>query len=279
MATISSDKVLTPMKLASESSAEFGKDRMIGLELETTRNYKTLPNVEGVEWETSHWSFTGAQVDAIKQIMSPLNKELIAMVGRDGGDIEIATQPMTHSYLEISHEFKDLIHNMDKYCIPDDESGTHIHISKLKTDKKVLWRNLYWFSVVFDRQLYAIFRRTSNWARSPRELLQSSVGSKPKMSITDAGVHRYPIYGNKGTIIVKRANTYECRGGSASTDYKEIKAWALMFYNIVEFCNQTSIVGHRFEEVLPENDYGEILKQRLTTEQLRQIVPIDVYKR
>ena len=47
--------------------------------------------------------------------------------------------------------------------------------------------------------------------------------------------------------------------------------------NIVDFCNQTTIVGHRFEEVLPDGNYGDMLRDRLTGEQARQICPIDLY--
>ena len=50
-----------------------------------------------------------------------------------------------------------------------------------------------------------------------------------------------------------------------------------MFKNIVDFCNQTTIVGHRFEEVLPDGNYGDMLRDRLTGEQARQICPIDLY--
>ena len=50
-----------------------------------------------------------------------------------------------------------------------------------------------------------------------------------------------------------------------------------MFKNIVDFCNQTTIVGHRFEEVLPDSNYGDMLRDRLTGEQARQICPIDLY--
>ena len=161
------------------------------------------------------------------------------------------------------------------YCIPDQQSGTHIHISRLESDKRNLWRNLYWFSVVYDKQLYAIFRRRSTWALSPKKRLQEM--GRTKVSINEVSDLGYPGFGNKGTLIIKRLNTYECRGGSASTDANEIKAWALMFKNIVDFCNQTTIVGHRFEEVLPDGNYGDILRDRLTGEQARQICPIDLY--
>ena len=100
---------------------------------------------------------------------------------------------------------------------------------------------------------------------------------RTKVSINEVSDLGYPGFGNKGTLIIKRLNTYECRGGSASTDANEIKAWALMFKNIVDFCNQTTIVGHRFEEILPDGNYGDMLRDRLTGEQARQICPIDLY--
>lgn len=272
MATIPSTQKLTPVGYEYE---EFGKVRYIGLELETTRNMNVLPQVDGVQWNLDHWGgLLKEEREAVEKIMDESGK-LIAMVGCDGGDIEIATQPLSRGIVRCNMELDQFLRNYNLFCIPDERSGTHVHISRLSTDKRNLWRNLYWFSVVYDKQLYAIFRRRSNWALSPKKKLQ--LLGKTKVSINDISDLKYPGFGNKGTLIIRRENTYECRGGSASTSSQEIKAWALLFYNIVEFCNQNTIVGHRFEEVLPEGEWGEMLRDRLTGEQARQICPIDLY--
>lgn len=272
MATIPECQKLTPVGTAAE---EFGKVRYIGLELETTRNINALPKIDDVEWSLEHWTgFPDKEKEAFKNLIDESGK-LIAMIGADGGDVEIATQPLSKSVLLCDFDLNKMFRKYNMFCIPDQLSGTHVHISKLESDKRNLWRNLYWFSVVYDKQLYAIFRRRSTWALSPKKRLKDM--GKTKVSIDEVANLDYPSFGNKGTLIIKRKNTYECRGGSASTDPNEIRAWALLFKNIVDFCNQTTIVGHRFEEVLPEDLYGEMLRDRLTGEQARQICPIDLY--
>lgn len=272
MATIPTSQKLYPIGTQNE---EFGKVRYIGLELETTRNINALPKVDDVEWSLDHWTgFPSREREEFAKIIDESGK-MIAMIGPDGGDVEIATQPLSKRTLLDNYDFNRMLRAYNMYCIPDQRSGTHIHISKLEDDKRNLWRNLYWFSVVYDKQLYAIFRRRSTWALSPKKRLQDM--GRTKISINEVADLRYPGFGNKGTLIIKRENTYECRGGSASTNANEIKAWALMFKNIVDFCNQTTIVGHRFEEILPEDNYGDMLRDRLTREQARQICPIDLY--
>lgn len=272
MATIPTSQKLYPVGTQNE---EFGKVRYIGLELETTRNINALPKIDDVEWSLDHWTgFPSREREEFAKIIDESGK-MIAMIGSDGGDVEIATQPLSERTLLGNCDFNRMLRAYNMYCIPDQQSGTHIHISKLEDDKRNLWRNLYWFSVVYDKQLYAIFRRRSTWALSPKKALQNM--GKTKISINEVADLRYPGFGNKGTLIIRRENTYECRGGSASTNANEIKAWALMFKNIVDFCNQTTIVGHRFEEVLPDGNYGDMLRDRLTGEQARQICPIDLY--
>ena len=264
MATIPTSQKLYPVGTQNE---EFGKVRYIGLELETTRNINALPKIDDIEWSFNHW-IESREKEEFAKIIDQSGK-MIAMIGSDGGDVEIATQPLSKQTLLNNYDFNQMLRAYNMFCIPDQQSGTHIHISKLENDKRNLWRNLYWFSVVYDKQLYAIFRRRSTWALSPKK--------RTKISINEVADLRYPGFGNKGTLIIKRENTYECRGGSASTNANEIKAWALMFKNIVDFCNQATIVGHRFEEVLPDGNYGDMLRDRLTGEQQRQICPIDLY--
>lgn len=271
MATIPESQKLTPV------GEGFGEKRFIGLEIETTRSENFFPKPEKEsDWNLFNWSMTEGEKEHIKKTLDP-EGNLIAMVGKDGDDIEIATQPFSHEKLDGAIRY-GLLKKINLYCIATDGSGTHIHISKLPKDKQALWKNLYWFETVFDKQFYAIFRRKSHWAISPRDVLKANIPRiDNKVSLKKAQEMNYPQHGMKGTIIVKRKNTYECRAGSSSTSPKEIVAWAMLFYNIVEFCNQSSIIGHRFEEVLPEGEYGELLKMRLTGEQLRQIVPIDLY--
>lgn len=247
--------------------------RFIGLEIETTRNLQVLPKQEDLKWSDSAYSMRDTEKERLGEILDPSQK-MIAMIGPDGDDIEIITQPMSKKIL-ISSTPINFFNNINRYCFPAERSGTHIHVSMTQKDKRNLWRNLYWFSIVFDKQLYAIFRRRSNWALSPKVIYKDR--HKTKISISDTTKDKYPTLGNKGTIIVKRTNTYECRAGAATTSTQELIAWAQLFYNIVEFCNQKDIVGHRFEEVLPKGEFGELLKLRLTGEQQRQIVPIDLY--
>ena len=277
MATIYDQSIIKPLTYG-EKEEEGWKNktqRFIGLEIETTRNLQVLPKQEDLEWHESPFGLSGLEKARLNKILDPSQK-MIAMIGADGDDIEIATQPMSKKILTSSQLPINFFHNINRYCYPAERSGTHIHISMTKKDKRNLWRNLYWFSIVFDKQLYAIFRRRSNWALSPKVIYKEDK-QKTKISISDTTKDKYPTFGNKGTIIVKRTNTYECRAGAATTNSQEIVAWAQLFYNIVEFCNQKDIVGHRFEEVIPEGNLGELLKLRLTGEQQRQIVPIDLY--
>lgn len=277
MATIHDQSIIKP--LTYEEKEEEGwknkTQRFIGLEIETTRNLQVLPKQEDLEWNRGPYSMTQLEKERLNQILDPSQK-MIAMIGADGDDIEIATQPMSKKVLLGSMAPRNFFRNINRYCYPAERSGTHIHISMTKKDKRNLWRNLYWFSIVFDKQLYAIFRRRSTWALSPKVIYKEDK-RKTKISISDTTKDKYPTFGNKGTIIVKRNNTYECRAGAATTNSQELIAWGELFYNIVEFCNQTNIIGHRFEEVLPKGESGELLKLRLTGEQQRQIVPIDLY--
>lgn len=276
MATIRDQSIISPVLLDEEREGWTNKtQRFVGIEIETTRDIQRLPKVEGIEWNASSYGITTRERDELDKILDP-SRKMIAMIGADGDDIEIATQPMSIRKLEYGSEVEDFFRNINRYCYPMERSGTHFHVSKTKKDNRNLWKNLYWFSVVFDKQLYAIYRRRSNWALSPKVYYKDR-RNRSKLSISEPVKDRYPTFGNKGTIIAKRDNTYECRAGAATTSPIELKAWGQLFYNIVEFCNQKDITGHRFEEVLPKNEYGEVLKTRLTGEQLRQIVPIDLY--
>lgn len=276
MATIHDQSIIAPVLRDEEREGWENKtQRFIGLEIETTRNVKTLPEQEDLDWHENPWNLSQEERERLNKVLDPSQK-MIAMIGTDGDDIEIATQPMSKTVLTYDRNVGEFLGNINRYCYPAERSGTHIHISMTKKDKRNLWRNLYWFSIVFDKQLYAIFRRRSTWALSPKVIYKENK-QKTKISISDTTKDKYPTFGNKGTIIVKRTNTYECRAGAATTNSQEIVAWAQLFYNIVEFCNQKDIVGHRFEEVIPEGNLGELLKLRLTGEQQRQIVPIDLY--
>ena len=269
MATIPASQKLRPLETSVE---KFGETRFIGLEIETTINRKSTPT-EVYEDDNMN------KREDFRRLVDPDDK-ILANAGYDGGEIEVATEPLARSLIYNNDVWVDkLLKNIEMYGIADSRSGTHVHISKLKKENKNLWRNLYWFSLVFDKQFYAIFRRKSNWALSPKEYFKERTSIYgPKLSIKDVCQHRYPNFGNKGTLIVKRDKTYECRAGSSSTNPLEIRAWAILFYNIVEFCNQTSILGHRFEEVLPINsELRNVIESRLTGEQLRQIVPDYIY--
>lgn len=257
MATLTSSQELKPI------GDGFGTKRFVGFEIETKRNEKALTEER-------------MQIGEFKRLIDPRDK-MVAMVGYDGGDVEVITQPIEIERVPWDPDFNNLLMNINEYCLPVETSGTHIHASILPTDKKAMWKNLYWFSLVFDRQLYAIFRRTSHWARSPKEWWKSEKNQGEKLTLEEVMKRKYPIHGFKGTIIIRRQRTYECRGGSASTSPAEIKAWGQLFANIVEFCNQSNIVGHRFEEVIPSGEAGDIIRQRLNGEQLRQIVPYYIY--
>lgn len=275
MATIYHQSMIKPLTCDEKEKERWDNktQRFIGLEIETTRNLQVLPQQEDLKWHESAYEMNDTEKEKLSEILDPSQK-MIAMIGADGDDIEVITQPMSKKIL-MSARTISFFRNINRYCYPAERSGTHIHVSMTQKDKRNLWRNLYWFSIVFDKQLYAIFRRRSNWALSPKVIYKDK--HKTKISISDTTKDKYPTLGNKGTIIVKRTNTYECRAGAATTNTQELIAWAQLFYNIVEFCNQKDIVGHRFEEVLPEGEFGELLRLRLTGEQQRQIVPIDLY--
>ena len=101
MATIPSVQRLYPVGTQDE---EFGKVRYIGLELETTRNINALPKIDDVEWELAHWSLSSKEKEEFEKLIDK-SGEMIAMIGVDGGDIEIATQPLSERTLLRNYEF------------------------------------------------------------------------------------------------------------------------------------------------------------------------------
>ena len=117
MATIPSSTVLKPV------GEKFGKERFIGLEIETSRSEYFFPKPkEGIHWDVCSWNLVAPAKKHIAKTLNP-SGEYIAMVGKDGEDIEIATQPFSLNRL-ITDVSGKLLNNIQKYCIASDASGS-----------------------------------------------------------------------------------------------------------------------------------------------------------
>lgn len=175
-------------------------------------------------------------------------------LGYDGGGKEIVTLPDSYSYFEQggSERFNKLLNLIKEVGIPDNASGTHIHISKLKDDVKTTWNNLYWFCMCFGPQLQKIFGRISRWARTPlpKDFFYSNAAGNVMLFEAPKKQPKQTQTSPKGTIIVDRGNRYEFRGAKASNDKDEILAWVELCNNIVEVCSKGYIQDVPFADVL-----------------------------
>ena len=177
-------------------------------------------------------------------------------VGYDGGGKEFVTYPDSVTLIKKggSKRLKDLVEVLKQNTKADKASGTHIHISKLPTDTKRTWDNIYWFCMCFGPQLQKIFGRRSHWAPIALPTNYFSSSSDVNQKLFQAPQKR-PVpdrtpYANKHAMVNDRGNRYEFRGPKSSHDIDEILAWAELCNNIVNLCANGYIKDMSFSEVL-----------------------------
>lgn len=248
------------------------KVRLIGVEFEgaikkreqipeelqfVTEEYMNENNIgesECYDEDEDEWYYEGpSRADYVYDELEKLGYE-IGGVGYDGGGKEIVTLPDSYTFTEQggSERFKKVVNLMETISKADASSGTHIHVSKLDSDVKTTWQNLYWFCMVFGPQLQKIFGRITHWARTPlpRDHFVSNNDSRIKIfEAPKTQPEPIGVYG-KGSIVVDRNNRYEFRGAKASHDLEEINAWIELCHNIVEVCARGYIQNIPFADVI-----------------------------
>ena len=202
-------------------------------------------------------------------------------VGCDGGGREIVSCPDSFTLFEQggSERLKNLIDFLKESTTADVASGTHFHISKLETDVKKTWNNIYWFCMVFGPQLQKIFGRISGWAHIPLPENYFTERHDCDEKIFEAP-HKQPIKTqspgyNKLSFVVERENRYEFRAAKASHDLDEILAWAEIYHSIVEICANGYIQDVPFGDIL-RGKYARAYINKLNKESKeRKITPAE----
>lgn len=179
---------------------------------------------------------------------------VVGGVGYDGGGKEFVSMPDSINLYKAggSERLINLV-NMIKQCTkPDAASGTHINVSKLSSDVKTTWNNLYWFCMCFGPQLQKIFGRRSHWANIPlpRDYFYSNMDSTTKVFEAPKKQPESMPVQSKGSIIVDKGNRYEFRGPKATNDIDEVLAWAEICNNIVDICANGYIQEVPFSDIL-----------------------------
>lgn len=174
--------------------------------------------------------------------------------GYDGGGKEIVSLPDSFTKFEKggSERFINLVNLVNGAMSPDEQSGTHIHISKLESDVKTTYENIYWFCMAFAPQIQKVFGRISHWAKTPLP-----PDFFEKYGETNKKLYEVPkirpevrnVY-NKGSMVVNRGDRYEFRGPKATNDLEEVLAWIEFCHNIVEVCAKGYIQEVPFADVL-----------------------------
>lgn len=175
-------------------------------------------------------------------------------IGYDGGGKEIVTMPDSFNIFETggSERLIKIVNMLKAATKADKASGTHIHVSKLDSDVKTTWQNVYWFCMCFGPQLQKIFGRITHWARTPlpqnfftsNDNTTEKLFEAPKKQPKAAGVYA------KGSIVVDKGDRYEFRGPKASHDLDEILAWTELCHSIIEVCAKGYIQDVPFSDVL-----------------------------
>lgn len=174
--------------------------------------------------------------------------------GYDGGGKEIVSLPDSFTKFEKggSERFVNLVNLVNGAMSPDEQSGTHIHVSKLESDVKTTYENIYWFCMAFAPQIQKVFGRISHWAKTPLP-----PDFFEKYGETNKKLYEVPkirpevrnVY-NKGSMVVNRGDRYEFRGPKATNDLEEVLAWIEFCHNIVEVCAKGYIQEVPFADVL-----------------------------
>lgn len=175
-------------------------------------------------------------------------------VGYDGGGKEIVTMPDS---INLYHEggserLKKLVEVLKASTEADKDSGTHVNVSKLSSDVKTTWNNVYWFCMCFGPQIQKIFGRRSHWANIPlpKDYFYSNRDSTNKVFEAPKKQPTQTPCQSKGTIVVDKVNRYEFRGPKASHDLEEILAWAEFCSNVVDICANGYIQDIPFSDAL-----------------------------
>lgn len=184
-------------------------------------------------------------------------------IGVDGGGREFATLPDSYgNYVKGGSErFKKVVAFLERTTNADRDSGTHINISKLDSDTRTTWNNIYWYMMCFGPQLQKIFGRRSHWAKIPlpKEYFCSNSGSNMMFEVPTKRPKPEWVY-SKGSMVVDKGNRYEFRGPKASHDLDEVLAWIQFCNNIVEICANGYIKDMPFAEALK----GKYIRAYLT---------------
>lgn len=174
--------------------------------------------------------------------------------GYDGGGKEIVSLPDSFTKFELggSERFVNLVNLVNGAMEPDENSGTHIHISSLSSDVKTTYNNIYWFCMAFAPQIQKVFGRISHWAKTPLPPDYFEKRSQGTVKLYEVPKIRPQIQNvfNKGSMVINRGNRYEFRGPKATNDLEEILAWVEFCHNIVEVCARGYIQEVPFADVL-----------------------------
>ena len=116
MATIYHQSMIKPLTCDEEEKERWENktQRFIGLEIETTRNLQVLPKQEDLKWHDSAYSMNDPEKKRLGEILDPSQK-MIAMIGPDGDDIEVITQPMSKKIL-MSRTPISFFNNINRFC-------------------------------------------------------------------------------------------------------------------------------------------------------------------
>jgi len=206
------------------------------------------------------YDMEGRKISAFEFVREELEKVniLVGGVGQDGGGREFVTYPDSIGcYVRGGSErLKNVIDMLSSATDADAQSGTHINVSKLATDTKTTWNNIYWFCMCFGPQLQKIFGRRTHWAQipMPKEYYSGCSGGMEYNYIFEAPqkrpeIDKFSVY-QKGSIVVDKGNRYEFRGPKATHDLDEVLGWVQICNNIVDLCANGYIKDMTFSEVL-----------------------------
>lgn len=175
-------------------------------------------------------------------------------IGYDGGGKEIVTMPDSFNIFEAggSERLIKILDMLKAATKADKASGTHIHVSKLDSDVKTTWQNVYWFCMCFGPQLQKIFGRISHWARTPlpKDYFTSANDTREKVFEAPKKQPEAERVYEKGSIVVDKGDRYEFRGPKATHDLDEVLAWTELCHNIIDVCAKGYIQDVPFSDVL-----------------------------
>ena len=229
-----------------DDGLKFLDEDTLSSELTWERNSMMYKDKDGNLWEKSKYLLKKLKDAGVE----------VAGIGYDGGGKEFATFPDSYgAYLKGGTDRLNKVINMLTSATDADKmSGTHINVSKLNTDTKTTWNNIYWFMMCFGPQLQKIFGRRSHWAKTPlpKDYYSRTDDHMTKHILFEAPTKRPEVewvYA-KGSMVVDKGNRYEFRGPKATHNINEVLAWVQICNNIVELCANGYIKEMPFAEVL-----------------------------